>query len=149
MQHLAVLFQHGAFDHAGLFQHQRERGSRVLNELFALFRKASPGQAAAIDQLGPVGLLQPALCNGGIQSVFFEIVKLDRDVMLRQPVARFFNGGTVGNTIQLHLGSFRLSLMPAKSAFGVELFWAAWLEENTGTFWVSVRSEKSTNEDKL
>ena len=56
IQELAVLIQQGALDLSGLFQHKRERGSRVLNFLFALFRQTSPGHAIAVYQPGPVGL---------------------------------------------------------------------------------------------
>src|SRR3972149_4794920 len=63
------------------------------------------------------------------------------NLLISQPVK--------GRGSQLHLGSSRLSLMPLKSDFGDADAGAGRLGSNTGTFWVLVRSEKSSREDRL
>lgn len=90
---------HGAFDHAGLGEHELFGACCIADAVLSGFVEFSPSCAFSIEQGLPTHLREPVVERRFWNALLFEIVEGVVDVLFAQPNACFFDAVAVGNAV--------------------------------------------------
>ena len=109
---MVALDPNGAFDDAGLAQHELFGALSIDDAALRGFVKFSPSGAFAVDQNLPAHVAEPMIQRCFWNALLFEIVEGVVDAVLAQPNACFFNAVAIGNAVKGDV--FHPRIMPQK-----------------------------------